>query len=174
MIKKIILIIMISVVFGCENKIVEDNITFKDDYGYYQENNVTYRFTGTSEHFAFETGKVYYGDNDERYILLKNFKILDNLKNINSINTYSINLSFNDIPLLTKDMIDLNQKTLLDALKNYSLEEYGVYNISGHGESDAFTRTLKEQFKESIKLEIKYCYKTNDCKTEEFKLNYYD
>lgn len=165
---------MISVVVGCENKIVEDNITFKDDYGYYQENNVTYRFTGSSEHFAFETGKVYYGENNERYILLKNFKILDNLKNINSINTYSINLSFNDIPLLTKDMIDLNQKTLLDSLKNYSLEEYGVYNASGHGESDAFTRTQKEQFKESIKLEIKYCYENNNCKEEEFKLNYVD
>ena len=41
------------------------------------------------------------------------------------------------------------------------------------GESDSFLETTKENFKESIKLETKYCIKS-ECNTEILKLKYFD
>ena len=67
---------------GCSN-VSNENVEFKNDYGYSHDDNYTYRFTGSSEHFAFETGKVYYGENNKKSLLIKNFKLVNKLKNYN-------------------------------------------------------------------------------------------
>ena len=41
------------------------------------------------------------------------------------------------------------------------------------GESDSFLETTKENFKNSIKLEIKYC-QNSKCNTEKLQLTYVD
>lgn len=72
----------------------KNKITYKEDYGYEKRDNITYKFIGESEHFAFETGKVYYGDNDERYIYLDNFKVLKKVKNEKDLDEYKNCLMF--------------------------------------------------------------------------------
>ena len=52
---------------------------------------------------------------------------------------------------------------------------YPKYNDEGEiiGESDSFIETPKENFKEALKITIKYCYK-GKCKLETFDITYHD
>lgn len=167
----IVVIFSVLIISGCSNE-SKYFINFKDDFGYDTPSNVTYKFTGTSEHFGFETGKVYYGDEDQRYILLTNFKIIKNIDKQNEIEKFSVNLSFNDISMFTNEFIDLNESSLENKIKELSIEETGKYSKDKYGESDSFLETTKDDFKSSFKFEIKYCYRNDICKTEKLKLNY--
>ena len=82
----------------------KNKITYKEDYGYEKRDNVTYKFIGESEHFAFETGKVYYGDNDERYIYLDNFKVLKKVKNEKDLDKIPKNI-LNNIKVIAAEEI---------------------------------------------------------------------
>ena len=70
-----LLITMITIT-GCQK---EDN-NLKIDYQDYSDavigNEYTYRFVGQSEHFYFETGKVYFGEG-ERQFVVTNLKVKD-------------------------------------------------------------------------------------------------
>lgn len=155
---------------GCNKKV--EKVDFIDDYGYDTPEEVTYKFTGVSEHFAFCTGKVYYGDNNERYIYLDNFKIINKLNKEAKIISYSINLLFDNKELFTDEQSYLEDDDFQKRLDNFKVEETGKHSIDGKGESDAFLETTKESFKGDIKAIIKYCYDDNVCKIEEFKINY--
>jgi hypothetical protein len=58
--KKLFLFFIICSLFvitGCNNESMVI-IEYKEDYGDINQEEITYKFTGLSEHFAFETGKV--------------------------------------------------------------------------------------------------------------------
>ena len=171
--KKLIFIIFASLLFisGCYNK-TNNNITFKDDFRYLTPDTVTYKFYGMSDHFGFETGKVYYGEDNERYILITNFRIINELNNQAEIEKYSFNLSFNNVSMFTDDMTNIGTENFEDKINESSIEEKGIYHADGFGESDAFLETTKDDFKDSIKFEIKYCYKDGLCKVEKLDLKY--
>ena len=74
----------------------EEKVGFIDDYGYATPEEVSYKFFGVSEHFAFCTGKVYYGNDNEKYLYLDNFKIINELFNEKEVSSYSINVLFDN------------------------------------------------------------------------------
>ncbi len=148
------------------------NVVFKDDYGFNTPKEVTYKFTGSSEHFAFLTGKVYFGNNNERYLYLDNFEIISKFKNKKNITGYSINIFFNGKSLFSNELNYLNNSDFQTALNNFKIEETGIYNPNGYGESDVFLETGEKSFKDNIKIIIKYCYSKTQCQSEEFKIDY--
>lgn len=161
-----VLLIVLSV--GCSKNNIK--IEYKDDIEHQSSNNYTYKFVGESEHFYFETGKVYYNGN-ERELLISNFKLKDNMS---SSTTYLVNLYFNDRLLYGNDFgkADLTKKEYMNIVigENGKLGEMDQ-NGDVIGESDSFLETTKETFKDSIKLEIKYC-QNKKCYTEEMKFTY--
>ena len=172
--KRILLITLLLITFvvsGCNNtsKVI---VEYKEDYGDINPGGVTYKFTGSSEHFGFETGKVFYGSNDERYFLFKNFKIINQIDNIDDITTYKINLKFDGKSMFTNEMEHVTDKNFNEIISDIKFEENGKYNSDGFGELDAFTITTKENFKDYVELEIKYCYSNGKCVTESLEFNY--
>ena len=74
-----ILIIVIFTVFLCIQYFTED-----DEYLYIPNNFIpTYEFTGESEHFKFNIGKVYYGE-DYSQIYIGDFQQTEKIKNLNT------------------------------------------------------------------------------------------
>ena len=163
-----ILIFSLLLICGCSNN-TKKMVMFKDDQGYEKRNYVTYKFYGESEHFVFETGKVYYGDNGEVYIYIDNFKVLKDIKNGKELDEYKIDLCFNNDSMFSNEMSKVKGRSFDQILKDFSLEESGIKSDKSE---DAFTRTDKYSFKSAIKLSIKYCYKDGSCKTEILKLRY--
>ena len=175
MIKKFLIIIGFALILltGCNKKIDKvEKVDFIDDYGYDTPEEVTYKFTGVSEHFAFCTGKVYYGNNNEKYIYLDNFKIINTLNKETKIISYSINLLFDNKELFTDEQSYLDGDDFQKRLDKFSVEEASNNPLDEKIAPDAFLETTKESFKDDIKVIIKYCYDDNDCKTEELKINY--
>lgn len=175
--KKIIITILLSCLLftsACSNNSnLKENITYKEDIEHQVSNNYTYKFVGESEHFYFETGKVYY-INNEREILISNFKVKDNVsKNAQ----FSINLYFNGVLLYGEPLYSNNVLTK-KKFEDIVIGEHGYLGEKDQngniiGESDSFLETTKENFKESIKVEAKYCIK-DECNTEILKLKYFD
>lgn len=136
-------------------------------------NKQTFLFTGESEHAYFTTGKAYYGE-DELGLLITNFKIKDNVKE--SATFTAANVYFNN-RMFAGDVIGDAPATLTD-LSGISIGEIGRYpEYDEHGEiigeSDSFVETSKEDFKDALKITIKYCYKER-CKLETFNITYHD
>ncbi|MDD2518743.1 MAG: hypothetical protein PHG18_02520 [Bacilli bacterium] len=173
--KKILVIlfavITLFLITGCENS-VNNSVTFKEDNKHDIMTGLTYKFTGKSEHFAFETGMVYYEGNI-RQIFITNFKLI---KELNNIDSYFLKLYFNDRSLFTDEQTKIGKEGIKKHLDDLTIGENGKLGEKDEngniiGESDAFLETTKENFKDSIKLGIKYCYKDN-CKNETMKLTY--
>ena len=162
----IVIILLVSLTGCAYNN--EMKISYKDDAENEFSSNYTYKFVGQSEHFYFETGKVYYNGN-ERELLISNFNLKEKM---DSDTKCLINLYFNDILLDG----NINGKANLDE-NNYKKTLFGEHGYLGEkdkngniiGESDSFLETTKDTFKSSIKLEIIYCLK-NECNTEEMKI----
>lgn len=161
-------LLLIVLAVGCSKNDIK--IEYKDDIEHQFSNNYTYKFVGESEHFYFQTGKVYY-NNNEREILISNFNFK---KSMNKNTTYLVNLYFNNRLLYGNEYgkADMNQKEYKDVVigENGLLGEKDK-NGNVIGESDSFLETTKETFKESIKLEIIYC-QNKKCYTEEMKFTY--
>ena len=164
------LIIMIAT--GCSNKTIK-TVEYKEDVGFENPSELSYTFTGQSDNIAFETGKVLYGKNDERYILIKNFKLISKIKNIEDIEKYSIELSFNGTSIIDDNMEYLVGENFEEKLESLVIEETGYYNESGYGEIDAFLNSKKSDFKKNTKLQITYCFSNKKCETEILKFNYF-
>lgn len=169
--QKIILIstlLLTFLLFGCSNDNLD--VVYKEDTEHEYSSNYTYKFVGESEHFYFETGKVYYGEN-ERELLISNF----NLKHSMDKNTkYLVNLYFNDRLLYgneygTADLIEKEYKNIVIGESGTLGEKDENGDIIG--ESDSFLETTQDIFKDSIRLEVKYC-KNDDCKIETLKIKY--
>lgn len=173
--KKVILIIVCMILIsGCSLEGYGNQIEFKDVDDNHGE--AMYKFTGKSEHFAFETGKAYY-DNLKQGILITNFKVIKNISKQNEIEKYRLDLSFKgkslfgpEMDYLEKDNLD--ESNLERRLKLIRIEEYGDIKIDDYGESDAFFETTQFEFKDAIKLKIVYCYKNGNCIEEDFNFSY--
>lgn len=166
-------VITLFLITGCENSI-DNSVIFKDENEHNIMTGVTYKFTGKSEHFAFETGMVYYEGNI-RQILITNFKLI---KELNNIDSYSLKLYFNDRPMFTDEQTKIGKEGIKKHLGDLTIGENGKLGEKDEygnivGESDAFVETTKDTFKNSIKLQIKYC-KKDDCNTETMKVTYVD
>lgn len=164
------ILILTILLTGCSGS--NQNIAFKEDAEHEYSNNYTYKFIGESEHFYFETGKVYY-NNDERELLISNFKVKDN---VDKTANFSINLYFNDKLLYGDDSLS-GEFLTRQQFENTVISEHGTVerNQNGEiiGESDSFLETTEDNFKESIQLETKYCI-VDHCETEILQLKYMD
>ena len=120
-----LIMICLSTITGCSNY-SEMEIPYKDDHINEPSTNYTYRFVGQSEHFYFQTGKVYY-DGKYRALLISNLKVKDNVK---SNATFSINLYFNDKSLFVADR-NLTKNAFEDTIIAES-GELGERDISGN------------------------------------------
>ena len=158
---------IILILSGCSNKNVD--IYYMEDPTHQISNDYTYKFLGESEHFYFQTGKVYYND-DYKELLITNFKMKDAF---NEDTKYSINLYFNN-KLLYGDISD-NATLSKSEFENIIISESGNVDKNENGtiigESDSFLETSEETFKDDIKLEVEYCKKSK-CKKEVFDIDY--
>lgn len=158
-------------VIGCGKKVMNLQYEPSQEHDIFP-NKQTFLFTGESEHAYFTTGKAYYGK-DELGLLITNFHIKDNIKEgalFTGVNVYFNNLMFaGDV---TEDAI-----ATLNDLSGISVGVFGgypEYDEDGEiiGESDSFIETSKEEFKDALKITIKYCYKKR-CQLEQFDITYH-
>lgn len=164
--KILVLLLSINLIFlstGC------DNI---DDNGQWPTNeldmrNLTYVFSGQSKNFIFEVGKVYFSD-EERELEIKNFKQTNKIKGVTSI-TFTV--YFNDI--LWASQTNNNHNKINKIIPNTGFYEFGeVYNENSGGyEGSSFSFSNKDNFKDIIKVEAKYCIKEK-CTIELFKIDF--
>ena len=169
----LLLLVAILTITGCQKTGKNSlEVNYQDYSDEIIGNNYTYRFIGQSEHFYFETGKVYFGDG-ERQFVVTNLKVKDNVEKETN---YSLNIYFNDNLLvgddyqfggLTKEKFE--KQRLSESGKEPQRDEKGNFI----GESDAFFETTKEEFKDSLKVVGYYCVK-DDCEKETFKITYLD
>lgn len=169
----LLLLIVAITITGCQKS---ENSNLEVKYQDYSDevigSNYTYRFIGQSEHFYFETGKVYFGDG-ERQFTITNLKVKDNVeKDAN----YSLNIYFNN-NLLVGDDYQFGGLTK-EKFENQKLSESGKEpekdaNGNSIGESDAFFETSKENFKDELEIVGYYCVK-DKCENEAFKITYLD
>lgn len=167
----ILFVVVLTLLTGCNNDYWLGEIPFKEDQEHQPTVYYTYRFTGESKHFYFQTGKVYYNDN-YRSLIISNFKVKENVSDDSS---YNLILYFNDDVLYNSSSNNMNISK--PGFENIVITDnaYVYMDDKGNivGEADSFTKATKETFKDSIKLIAKYC-KKGKCETEEFKITYLD
>lgn len=130
----------------------------------------TYTFSGRSEHFKFDTGKVYF-TNKYSQILISDFL---QTKKINKLKNERVIISFAD-----KNWSSLNNSKNLNKLEKYITEfqfyEAGILCENDSGvdcEKTAFNLANKDNFKDIIKIFIEYCTTDDICLKEQFEINY--
>ena len=124
---------------------------------------VTYEFSGTSDHFIFNIGKVYFGK-CENQIYINDFRQVKKIKNLENV---SVTVYFKDEEFYTfsnqEKAVKLNKS--IDGITFYE----GDYCSD---ETSAFNNTSAETFKEDILIELTYCLKNGSCEAEEFSIEY--
>ena len=165
--KFLYVIIILLFVSGCGKNNIK--ISYVEDVEHQKTNNYTFKFVGESEHFYFQTGKVYF-NGDYKKLLISNFKVKDNVK---ETSLYKLNLYFDNEKLLVDDI-----ERSKNSFENIVIAEYGNAvkrdeNGTIYGESDSFLKTTKEDFKKSMKLVGVYCYNSS-CIEEKFNIKYID
>lgn len=156
----------------------EQVIPFKNNE-FNEEEDYTYRFTGETEHFYFETGQVLY-NGASRYLHISGIKVKEDeetkekKKNEPADVSYAFNIYFdNKIVFGNKD--NVGGYTAKD-LENIRIGVYGTYNKDQKDTGspyDPFILTTAKTFKDSIKVEGIYC-KKDKCQRENFKLYYFE
>lgn len=166
--KKIVKIICLITLLTACNKNTKIDINYKEDLKNQISSNYTYKFIGESEHFYFETGKVYY-NGKERELLISNFNFKEKM---NQDTTYLVNLYFNNELLYGDEYnkVDLSE----EQYRNLAIAEYGLVGEKDKdgdiiGESDSFLETTKDNFRDSIKIDIQY-YLKDKCNKEQLKI----
>lgn len=162
-----IIIVAIIMIFKFSGNLFEEEkptVEFKNSEANFMED-YTYRFTGESKHFIFETGQVLY-DGSQRFLFINNVKLKKKVSGDDY--SFAFNVYFNDKIVFGNDQ----------GVGNTNKDELGKIRIGilGSNEKDhekgpyePFIVTTAKNFKESIKIEGVYC-KGNKCERENFKL----
>ena len=172
--KKIIICLILSIVlsallffsiyFGLKNN-KELNYVYAPKMG-----GLTYEFSGKSQHFSFDVGKVFLSEG-EKSILLDYFRQTKKIKNLKNI-TITILLDGEEWQKVTKTELPRIKKRI-DEVRFYE----GGYACKpdSHVECEhtQFSKLATEyNFKNIFSVNATYCLKNNKCKTETFKIEY--
>lgn len=165
----IIIFIVIMIIYLLFNCIAKNN---EEDLIKPNIEHPTYKFEGQSEHFKFDTGKVYF-TNEYSQILINGFL---QTKKINKLKSEKVTVLFDDKPWSS-----LGNSKNLNKLKKYITEfqfyEAGILCENDSGidcEKTAFNLANKDNFEAIITVFIEYCTTDNICSKEQFKINYID
>ena len=136
----------------------------------YDEFDATYVFTGTSEHFHFDFGRVYFSPTEQK-ISIRDFEQDSTIENLKS---EKLTISFeNEEWMSLENVRNLNQlNKKIDAFQFY---EAGTLCSNDSGiqcEKTAFNLATESNFKDIIKIEMEYCTDDDFCSTELFHLEY--
>lgn len=169
--RKVIIIVVVACIFlmtGCG--VSNQEVDYVEETAQSIDKEPVFKFTGESEHFSFATGQAYY-DGNERELLITNFKMKKDVKDVDEVEEYLLNVTFNGNSLFSeeKSKVDNNFK---QQLEKTNISEYGTVSNDNYGESDAFFNTEESEFKSAIEVAITYCYKNNKCEEEKMKLNF--
>lgn len=136
----------------------------------YKTYGTTYKFTGESDHFKFNTGLVSFSD-DKQKIFISDFV---QTKKIPKLTYESVTVYFDDeewaVSDNTKKLNTLNKK-----IKELSFYQGAplCHNDDIQCEIDEFNKANKDNFKDITKITITYCVKGEEyCTMEEFDLTY--
>lgn len=162
------IILAIITVIQYKEKIVEEEL---DEFG-----KSTYTFVGDSEHFSFNTGKVFF--KSEEYESIYNKKILisdfEQTSIIDGLISESIKVSFgNKVWKTSVKKIGLNKiNQIIDDY--YFYEEELNKQVGKKKQASNLDIINKENFKSALKVEIEYCTIEDECETEVFAIDYKD
>lgn len=163
-----IVVVCIFLVTGCG--VSNEEVQYIEKSAQSIDKEPVFKFTGESEHFSFATGQAYY-DGNKRELLITNFKMKKDVKDVDEVEEYLVNVTFHDNSLFSeeKSKVDNNFK---QQLEKTNISEYGTVSNDNYGESDAFFNTEESEFKSAIEVAITYCYKNSKCEEEKMKLNF--
>ncbi len=163
-----IVVVCIFLVTGCG--VSNEEVQYIEKSAQSIDKEPVFKFTGESEHFSFATGQAYY-DGNKRELLITNFKMKKDVKDVDEVEEYLVNVTFHDNSLFSeeKSKVDNDFK---QQLANININEYGTISNDNYGESDAFFNTEESEFKSAIEVAITYCYKNSKCEEEKMKLNF--
>lgn len=141
----------------------------KEDLGEFGE--YTYEFTGDSNNYSFNTGKVFFDTNafESKYdkkIVISDF---ERTSIIEGLLSEKLTISFMG-NVWKKVTVKKGLKTIKEPIEEYNFEEVIAKNSKKN--KSAFDLTTKDNFKDIIKIEMEYCTVEEGCKTEVFSLNY--
>lgn len=125
---------------------------------------ITFEFSGNSEHFSFNIGKVYLAGN-ERRLYIDEFK---QTKKISNLKKELVYVYFEDKVWQTREN-DSKLNKINSKLESLRFYEGGQVCIDC--EKSILDSINEENFKDKIKIIIEYCT-SESCKTEQFKLKY--
>lgn len=157
--------LLVVFITGC-NKNYDSSISYKEfTNADVSTNNITHKFTGTSEHFGFETGNANISET-ERQFLIANFK---QTKKTDKFDKISFSVKFKGTFWGKSYWLKDGRKSFEEYLKNVILFE----NISdlNNNDIDSFSLTTKETFKDDISITVEYCLK-KQCESENFELDF--
>lgn len=154
----ILIVLLVFYLVSNSNKTDEMEIDSVGKFGEY-----TYRFKGKSKHYSFGNGFVLFKDNYKK-TEVSGFKRKQKIKGLTS---ETIAIYFND------EKVFENENKKSTSISNTTYYEAGeICTDINNCESDYFfDEVTKDNFKESIKVVIKYCTK-NKCSDEELKIEY--
>lgn len=163
-----IVVVCIFLVTGCG--VSNEEVQYIEKSAQSIDKEPVFKFTGESEHFSFATGQAYY-DGDKRELLITNFKMKKDVKDVDKIDAYLLNVTFDDNSLFSEEKTKVNTN-FKQQLEKTNISEYGTVSNDNYGESDAFFNTEESEFKSAIEVTVSYCYKNNKCEEEKMKLNF--
>ncbi len=140
----------------------------KEDLGEFGE--YTYEFTGDSNNYSFNTGKVFFDTNAFESKYAKKIVISDFERTsiVEGLLSEKLTISFNG-EIWKKVTIKKGLKTIKEPIEEYNFEE--VIAKNSKKSKSSFDLATKDNFKDSIKVEMEYCTIEEGCKTEVFNLN---
>lgn len=136
------------------------------EHSLYKDVQPTFKFTASSKHFTLATGEAYYIEKeyDNPLIVIDNLKLVKEIKNLKS---YSLNVRFYEILLYNNEMHYQGKEYIKDFLANTKIISSGNY----YGQ---FYLSKENEFKDNLKISIKYCLYNNKCYEEKLKIKYID
>lgn len=173
--KKILIFLAILEVVVISALLIIRNNETKVEFKYeplYLGTEPTFKFTAISKHFTLATGEAYYKDeenlNYQREILITNFKMNKEIKNLK---TYSLEVRFYDRLIVNNETHYQGAKDI----KNFLNETRITYGGDYYGwMSDPFIQSKEYEFKDNLKISIKYCLTNDLCYEEKLKIKYID
>lgn len=136
---------------------------------------VTYEFTGDSNNYRFNNGKVFFNENKFESIYDKKIVISDfeQVSLLEGITSEKLTIYF-DNKVWKKVTRKANLNELREPITEYSFDEEILRDKENNKKKKetAFTNIRKEDFFKALKMEIEYCTIEEGCITEVFKINH--